>query len=1635
MFYGKKTILALTWICATLMLVGSAFAVTEADIIRLKAKAARGETFTQAERLLADQARREFGSLFAPPRVPDAPRLPNNTLDEYIIADVPYEWVDITEVGNDAELVNDDQSVGPFDLGFSFTYYEQTFTQVYMTSNGWCTFDDQGGWASYSNMEIPDGFEPNNAAYIFWDDLYPPNGGQYYYYADEANQRFVMTWVDVPHIGTTDELYTFQIILTPDGNIRYNYQHVHEGGIYGNLSCTVGIENSTSDEGVQRCNEGTGDLPLSETSVLVGQPDGVPGPVTNLAAVVNDHDVTLTWIEPTQDTNGNPVTLTNLEVWIGRPGQGALVTTVAPGAQSVTLTNQNDGSRTMYVRAFATPYYGGSDFVNIIVGTPSYANNFDVDEGLWTTDNGWYWGTPTNPIGPLPYSEPNTWGTDFVAGYPDEADYSLYLDVGLTVATEDAEMEFYAWFDNEFFWDGCNMKVSLDGGETWEIVEPEGGYSVTMLNEGTANPLAGEPAWSGQSDGWTYIDIPLGQYVGQAPLFRLHFGSDEVVSGYPGFYFDDMIIWGLAEPVLSTVSGSITMDGGAGSVTAVTVRADGLGSPSTHPLGDNSFTIDNVLVGNRRIRATLDGYHTAQTQIAVPEGGINGVNLTLTRLDPPPATNLVGTVNSVSGLCNLTWTAAADPLVDEYHIFRRLAGDQDYVQVGTSPTTSFSQTLTADGIYQYTITAVDLNVSTPVESEPSNVVTVLFGELPVTSLGANGNFDDRIRLSWLTPGTLEGTELGYDDGSAEQFYVVAFPAGPEDYFCVRMTPPDDASYPILLFGINIFVEDQLNVPWIALCPPSAAFEGPDITAPLYVWTDLHADETPGWIYAETAGDAFLTEAGDFYIVYQFPQGQDDQPAVGSDLNEVDNRSYWTQTPNDVWNLWTAHDWMMRAWLGGPPPEDPGANHAPQDYYLLSTGSATGYSIERVASLPVVGNRPNPTEITSRDVDEIRAAGPRRPIVTNTNPLDRWFAPYVQAPEVQLVSREGRDALDDIVNYRVYRGGTMIAQPVETNYTDLNRIENTSYSYHVTAMYDNGIESPPSPTRTAMCNMEPAAPTGLVGTPQGNTQMVLAWVGPTTNADGSPLVDLAQYRVYRNGEQIATTAPGTTTYIDTPPQNDGYYTWTVTALDEVPNISAPSDPYVGAVVLPYESVDYEWVDIEGNGTEIVFDWWGATAGPFDLGFAFPYFEQEHTQVWISPGGWAALVELFGGFYSNQNLPAPFEPHGAIYPFWDELAAGLDGGRVLYLQDDGRFIISWLDVPHLWDFTFRYTFQLILDDNGGATFNYHTIPSDAWPGNQDCTVGVEDQTSTSGVNVYSYGVGDIAPVSETAIAFWGGPSGEITGLIREFGSNVPLGNVEVRVDQVPDVFVTSDAGGLYVLEVEPGTYTLRVHRQGYCDQVVNNVVVVEDGSATNNFSMRQPNATFSVTSLNILSVTGQNATASFEITNPGATCDLEYTITATQPWLSVTPATGDVQSNQTQTINVTGATANFAPGDYTATINVAHNDNNSPLAIPVTISVALSHDDAAEIPTAFALHQNYPNPFNATTVLRFDVPTESRVEVVLYNVQGQEVARPVDQLMAAGRHEVNFDAAGLPTGMYLAKMSAADFSAVQKIVLLK
>ena len=91
--------------------------------------------------------------------------------------------------------------------------------------------------------------------------------------------------------------------------------------------------------------------------------------------------------------------------------------------------------------------------------------------------------------------------------------------------------------------------------------------------------------------------------------------------------------------------------------------------------------------------------------------------------------------------------------------------------------------------------------------------------------------------------------------------------------------------------------------------------------------------------------------------------------------------------------------------------------------------------------------------------------------------------------------------------------------------------------------------------------------------------------------------------------------------------------------------------------------------------------------------------------------------------------------------------------------------------------------------------------------------------------------------------------------------------------------------------------------------------------------------------------------------------------------------------------------------------------------------------AVIPTSYALYQNYPNPFNPSTSIRFDLPRSSTVSIIVYSAIGQRIAVLVDGERPAGRHEVRFDAAGLPSGVYIFSMRAGEFVQHRKLMLLR
>jgi hypothetical protein len=89
----------------------------------------------------------------------------------------------------------------------------------------------------------------------------------------------------------------------------------------------------------------------------------------------------------------------------------------------------------------------------------------------------------------------------------------------------------------------------------------------------------------------------------------------------------------------------------------------------------------------------------------------------------------------------------------------------------------------------------------------------------------------------------------------------------------------------------------------------------------------------------------------------------------------------------------------------------------------------------------------------------------------------------------------------------------------------------------------------------------------------------------------------------------------------------------------------------------------------------------------------------------------------------------------------------------------------------------------------------------------------------------------------------------------------------------------------------------------------------------------------------------------------------------------------------------------------------------------------------IPAEFAVSGAYPNPFNPATQISFSLPVDSKVMLTVYDVSGRQVAALVDGYRTAGVHDVTFDASNLASGIYVYILSAADFTASGKMVLLK
>ncbi len=94
-----------------------------------------------------------------------------------------------------------------------------------------------------------------------------------------------------------------------------------------------------------------------------------------------------------------------------------------------------------------------------------------------------------------------------------------------------------------------------------------------------------------------------------------------------------------------------------------------------------------------------------------------------------------------------------------------------------------------------------------------------------------------------------------------------------------------------------------------------------------------------------------------------------------------------------------------------------------------------------------------------------------------------------------------------------------------------------------------------------------------------------------------------------------------------------------------------------------------------------------------------------------------------------------------------------------------------------------------------------------------------------------------------------------------------------------------------------------------------------------------------------------------------------------------------------------------------------------------------DQSSDVPLVYSLEQNYPNPFNPTTQINYSIKEAGRVQLKIYDILGKEIATLVNENKEAGNYSIDFNAAELPSGVYIYQLTTPGFSQARKMIVTK
>lgn len=133
--------------------------------------------------------------------------------------------------------------------------------------------------------------------------------------------------------------------------------------------------------------------------------------------------------------------------------------------------------------------------------------------------------------------------------------------------------------------------------------------------------------------------------------------------------------------------------------------------------------------------------------------------------------------------------------------------------------------------------------------------------------------------------------------------------------------------------------------------------------------------------------------------------------------------------------------------------------------------------------------------------------------------------------------------------------------------------------------------------------------------------------------------------------------------------------------------------------------------------------------------------------------------------------------------------------------------------------------------------------------------------------------------------------------------------------------------------------------------------------------------------------------------------------------------------------------LTPGDSVRATATNFTGSSSQFSEKVQVATPTDLIDETEpLPYQFALKQNYPNPFNPSTSISFSLPKRLAVSLSIYNITGQLVAQPLNEVLSAGEHTVlwnglSSDQTQLASGVYLYRLKAGEWTSSRTALLIR